>query len=234
MAQSRLCSIPGCGKPVFGHGWCSAHYSRWRRKGTPLGRDTKIERKCSVPECEDLARVRGWCGKHYQRWNKHKDPSETNGTERGAPLRFLTEIVMNHGGDECLRWPFSTDQNGYGRVRYNGETRRVNGIVCELSHGPAPSPKHEVAHSCGNGAMGCCAPRHLAWKTHTENEADKLMHGTLRVGERHARAKLSNDQVRKIRSLAGTMLQREIAGIFGISQSQISEVVNRRTYASIY
>ena len=29
------CVIDGCDKPVFGHGWCSKHYTRWRRHGDP-------------------------------------------------------------------------------------------------------------------------------------------------------------------------------------------------------
>lgn len=40
MATQQLCSIPDCSKPVFGHGWCSAHYTRWRRRGDPLGVST--------------------------------------------------------------------------------------------------------------------------------------------------------------------------------------------------
>lgn len=35
MATSRICSIPDCGKPVHGHGFCMAHYGRWRRYGDP-------------------------------------------------------------------------------------------------------------------------------------------------------------------------------------------------------
>lgn len=32
----RECSIPDCSKIARGHGWCSAHYSRWRLHGDPL------------------------------------------------------------------------------------------------------------------------------------------------------------------------------------------------------
>src|ERR1044072_6184471 len=37
MANSRLCSIPDCGKPAKGRGWCAAHYHRWTRHGDPFG-----------------------------------------------------------------------------------------------------------------------------------------------------------------------------------------------------
>lgn len=31
-----VCIIEGCGKPHATRGWCSAHYSRWKRHGDPL------------------------------------------------------------------------------------------------------------------------------------------------------------------------------------------------------
>lgn len=36
MAHSRICSVEGCGKPHFGHGWCQVHLYRWRKHGDPL------------------------------------------------------------------------------------------------------------------------------------------------------------------------------------------------------
>lgn len=32
----KTCSIDGCGKPNLARGWCSAHWSRWKRNGDPL------------------------------------------------------------------------------------------------------------------------------------------------------------------------------------------------------
>lgn len=37
MANSRLCSIPECGKPHKGKGYCGAHYYRLLRHGDPMG-----------------------------------------------------------------------------------------------------------------------------------------------------------------------------------------------------
>ena len=36
MATKRICSIPNCGKPAKGRGWCGAHWFRWRKHGDPL------------------------------------------------------------------------------------------------------------------------------------------------------------------------------------------------------
>lgn len=35
-ADRAACTVEGCGKPARGHGWCSAHYTRWRRYGDPM------------------------------------------------------------------------------------------------------------------------------------------------------------------------------------------------------
>ena len=34
---TRLCCIEGCGQPHDARGWCSIHYSRWHRAGSPDG-----------------------------------------------------------------------------------------------------------------------------------------------------------------------------------------------------
>lgn len=40
MANKRICSIPDCGKPHYGRGWCVAHWERNRRHGNPIGGGT--------------------------------------------------------------------------------------------------------------------------------------------------------------------------------------------------
>lgn len=35
MANSRICSIPDCDKASQARGWCSLHYQRWKRNGSP-------------------------------------------------------------------------------------------------------------------------------------------------------------------------------------------------------
>lgn len=33
--MGRICTIEGCGKPFLARGWCTSHYMRWRRWGSP-------------------------------------------------------------------------------------------------------------------------------------------------------------------------------------------------------
>lgn len=178
---------------------------------------------CSIPDCGKPAKVRGWCNAHYLRAKQHGDPLG-GGTFKGAPLRFLQETVLPYDGNECLTWPFARDCDGYGHLWIGGKSHQVSRLACEEMNGPPPTPDHEAAHSCGKGHEGCVTKRHLDWKTHAENQADKIAHGTHSRGERHPMAKLTEPEVREILDLKGTMFQWEIAERFGVSQPLVSNI----------
>lgn len=70
------CSIVGCEKPARGHGWCSAHYTRWRRNGHPLAvKPPRPIRLCEVDGCGRKHSAHGFCRKHRERYEKHGDPT---------------------------------------------------------------------------------------------------------------------------------------------------------------
>lgn len=43
-------------------------------------------------------------------------------------------------------------------------------LMCELFHGPAPTPEHEASHLCEANWL-CVHPWHLCWETKKENMA---------------------------------------------------------------
>jgi hypothetical protein len=190
---------------------------------------------CTIPECGKPAETRGWCMAHYTRWRRHGDPTGGGPTSpRGEAQRYFREVVLTYGGDECLRWPYVTNDKGYGRVWQDGRMYAVNRLVCSAEHGPPPTPEHEAAHSCGKGHEGCCAKRHLSWKTPKENAADKVAHGTSqsRGGVNiKAIAKLSESDVRQIRTLIGTAPNTEIAKLFGVTRTNISCIAHGKSWA---
>lgn len=144
-------------------------------------------RECSIEGCESPHRARGWCNSHWLRWRRFGDPLGKAPERRpGKPVAYLHEIVFAYEGDECLIWPFSKDRKGYGQVRFAGKLHIVSRLACQEANGPPPTPKHEAAHSCGNGHLACATKRHLSWKTRTENMADKVMHGTSMRGWSYA------------------------------------------------
>lgn len=186
------------------------------------------EHTCSVEGCDKPHYGKGWCNAHYRRWRRHGDPLGGS-TSIWAAVSFLDEVVPSFDGDECLIWPFSRDACGYGKIKRGGISRFVNRIVCEREHGPPPTPKHQAAHSCGKGHLGCVNRRHLEWKSPKENSADKIKHGTTARGYRNSQVKLTESQVLKIR--ASTKTHRELAEEFGISQTQVSDIKARKKWA---
>ena len=73
----------------------------------------------------------------------------------------------------------------------------------------------------------------LCWGTVKENVHDSIRHGTavcLRHGENAVASKLTHDDVQTIRKMYEEgHLQKEIAGVFSISQHHVSDIVNGKT-----
>lgn len=182
---------------------------------------------CSIERC-GLKTYRGdLCLKHHKRKIRNGHPLAGR-TFEGAPEQFMREVAIPFQGDECLRWPYRTNNRGYAMLI---RTVNVCRIICEEVHGPAPTPKHEAAHTCGHGADRCVNPKHLRWATRQENELDKVLHGTSNRGERCASAKLTRDQVLEIRAIGRSMLQREVAAIYGVTDSSIRDILKRKRWA---
>jgi hypothetical protein len=142
---------------------------------------------------------------------------------KGKGIAWL-RAHADYAGDDCVIWPYSRDDYGYGQCGFNGQLHKAPTLMCELVHGQRPTRKHEAAHECGNGRGGCVNPRHLAWKTRKENAADMLRHGTARTDAGRKARKLTVDQVREILTLKGSKSQREIARMYGVTNKQISKI----------
>lgn len=70
MGQRRPCTIEGCEKPIVGRGWCSKHWTRWSRHGSPTARlagevvdGRRICSLCKVDKLQaEFGRVgESWC-----------------------------------------------------------------------------------------------------------------------------------------------------------------------------
>ena len=90
-----------------------------------------------------------------------------------------------------------------------------------------------VLHRCDVPA--CVNPDHLFLGTQADNMADMFAKGRGKHvvprdnrGARNPMAKLSDATVAEIRSLIRTASQREIAGRYGLHQSQVSRIANGR------
>lgn len=232
MADSRLCSIEGCGKPHHRYGWCSLHFTRWRRHGDPLGGGVLRQKNtgaCSVSGCTHPAKARGLCNRHWLRWKAYGAPTaprpKVDRSHLAYASKFYTDVVLPYDGDDCLIWPFSKSASGYA----TSGRGRVHRFLCEDTNGPPPSPKHQAAHSCG--VRACVNRRHISWKTHAENMADKQVHGTSVRGERSFTAKLTESDVRRIREAEGLLQTSALAKTFNVSERTVRQVQTRTSWA---
>lgn len=182
---------------------------------------------CKIEGCGKPAKVRGLCSGHYYRLRR-RGTTEAAQTPKGEPARFLRDVVFNSAQDECLTWPYNRHDHGYGMIWLDGKPARVCRVVCAHFHGDPPEGAH-AAHSCGNPI--CCNPRHIRWASASENQMDRVQHGTHQRGERHPNCSLSEDDVRRIRVLSRTMLHRDIAEMFGIHRMTVGKIARRKAWA---
>lgn len=132
------------------------------------------------------------------------------GTKRGLKRAWL-EWAVEQETDDCLLFPFGPSQR-YARIWLPDERRTVPGhwVILAMKKRKIPVGDQVVRHLCG--VTRCLNHRHLKVGTVEENEADKKVHGTACIGERHHSAVLTEDEVRLIRasSESGAAIARRL------------------------
>jgi hypothetical protein len=120
---------------------------------------------------------------------------------------------------------------GYMRVTIKGKDEYIHRLVLRSFVGECPEHM-ECAHLDGkphNNALS-----NLAWVTRQENSDHKFLHGTAPKGECHGRAKLDRNQIKAIKNLLQKgMPQREIGGLFQVTQSAISLIKRGKNWGSL-
>jgi hypothetical protein len=126
------------------------------------------------------------------------------------------------------------DKKGYEQVAIclGGKKawRHVHSLVAETFIGPRPAG-HAVCHN--NGVRTDNRVSNLRYATYLDNSADMASHGTRLKGEAVAAAKLSEADVRQIRSLVGSQSQQSIADKFGVHQTAVSRIVRGQTWSHL-
>jgi hypothetical protein len=132
------------------------------------------------------------------------------------------------------------DKNGYLHVLlFKNKSRKyfsVHRLILETFMGSCPLGM-ECRHLDGNPSNNRLD--NLKWGTKIENRADRKLHGTEYNGNQkginNPMSKINDWIVRIIRQLLkeGKLYQREIAKIFGLDQSSISYIKNRKIWKHI-
>lgn len=142
---------------------------------------------------------------------------------------FLSRIDKS---GECWIYTGPTDGDGYGKIG----TFSAHRLMYDLLHGPIPVG-FEVLHKCDNPP--CVKPQHLWLGTQSDNIRDMVRKGR-HPGARwkaektdltyqRRRRKLTPDIVRELRRryAEGGVDQRTLSREFGISQQNVSAIINR-------
>jgi hypothetical protein len=127
-------------------------------------------------------------------------------------------------------------KTGYVRFAFNlnGTTKHVSvhRAVCEAFHGPAPTDKSCACHIDGDRLNN--RPENLRWGSYKDNSDDKRRHGRLCRGETTGTSKLTEDNVRAIRTLgASGHTNVDLGRKFGVNHCTISMIKRRRSWAHV-
>ena len=151
--------------------------------------------------------------------------------------RFYAKVSKS---DYCWEWNASRNEKGYGTLQVgstiNGTRRKeyAHRFSWQMEHGPIP-PGAYVLHKCDNPS--CVRPSHLFLGTQADNMADMIAKGrvALRRGEKHGRAKISEQDVRDIRAkyMSRQATQQELSDEYGVCQVNISKIVRRELWRHI-
>lgn len=161
---------------------------------------------------------------HLRKPNKARGrPSPHRG--KGPGLAWLKAHV-DYDGPECLTWPFTRNEKGYGQVGLNGKILKAHRLMCVLAHGEPPEPRYNAAHSCHNGHLGCVHPKHLSWKTPSENTQESAI---FRTGIKRGQ-QLTIDRVEAIR--ASDKTHAELAAEYGVAVNTIGKIIRREIWVN--
>lgn len=108
--------------------------------------------------------------------------------------------------------------------------RKAHVLVAAAFLGPRPEG-YEISHEDGDRANN--RPENLAYVTPAENMRHAAARQQMPRGQRNASAKLTESQVREIRSLAGSLSQEKIAAQFGVTQPLIGKIIRRQAWKHV-
>lgn len=137
--------------------------------------------------------------------------------------RFIekTKVCDLSNPDSCWVWTACINQSGYGMFWHETKMELAHRVSFSLF-------KKEnteglcVLHKCDNRI--CVNPEHLFLGTNLDNMKDRNQKGRTACGERVGNSKLTDIQVREIRSLRNKLSQVELGKRYNISTRHIRDL----------
>ncbi|WP_157370507.1 HNH endonuclease [Vulgatibacter incomptus] len=146
------------------------------------------------------------------------------GTLSGEDIERFWAKVDIRSDDLCWEWKASRNIDDYGQFSLGGKPRRANRVAWSIAYHADIPTGLVFRHKCDNPP--CCNPSHLEIGTTFDNTIDMTKRG------RASHLRLLGADVLEIRRLyaSSTMTQKEIANLFGVDQSTISNVTTGRRW----
>jgi len=133
--------------------------------------------------------------------------------------------------DGCWVWTGKKGQDMYGQISVNGKRKRAHRVSFELFKEKI-LPGMLILHSCHNTL--CVNPDHLRQGTVKENSNDMIAASRSLIGEKSRRAKLKEQDVKKIKELDKQGFCRlSIAKQYGITRECISSIILGKSWKHI-
>ncbi len=148
--------------------------------------------------------------------------------------RFWAKVDIQ-SMNECWEWQAYCKKAGYGQFKLYGKHKGAHRVSWMIVNGEI-SDNMFVLHKCDNPS--CVNPTHLFLGTPADNMQDMISKArtsyiSRNAGEKHPRSKLTRQDVFEIRTLAKTMNRYEIAKMYDVKYSQISNIINRISWTHI-
>ncbi len=133
---------------------------------------------------------------------------------------------------DCWLWTDRLKDNGYATFTWKGVGHYVHRYSYGLHYGKFDTTL-QVLHTCD--VRNCVNPEHLFLGTIADNMADKVAKGRQRRGVAHLMAKLTEEDVTKIRHAYAEKRysQSQLGKQFGVTQTCIGAIVRRKTWSHI-
>lgn len=161
------------------------------------------------------------CGRHERK----------SGQTQKDHDRFWSQVVT---GDGCWEWSGLESTAGYGKIYWLGRTTHAHRVSWMITHGDIPDGMF-VCHTCDNRL--CVRPSHLFLGTPADNMNDMAKKGRASKGASHPLAKLTDEDVRNIRSqyVFGSRDSglRALAKKYGVSMHNIHMIVKREIWQHV-
>jgi len=169
--------------------------------------------------CESAAIGRKLCRSHYRKMYAAGRIEEF--PLLGPDDVFHSKYVKLESG--CWEWKATRNKFGYGIFLLpGGKQTRAHRYMFEQINGNIPHGK-VIMHACDNPP--CVNPAHLSIGTKLENNRQAWSKGRRIGGDKHWKTKIPVAHIPRIQKMSKVMLQREIASIYGVDPSTISQIL---------